>query len=69
MLRQILQVTGKAVSDAVMVGDSVHDLRMAHAIGMDSIAVTYGCATADVLADEQPSAMVDSVAALAALLV
>lgn len=69
MLHQILQATGKTVSDAVMVGDSVHDLRMAHAIGMDSIAVTYGCATADVLADEQPSAMVDSVTALAALLV
>lgn len=69
MLHQILQATGKTVSDAVMVGDSVHDLRMAHAIGMDSIAVSYGCAAADTLAGEQPSALVDSVTALAALLV
>ena len=27
---------------AVMVGDSVHDLAMAQAIGMDSIGVTWG---------------------------
>lgn len=61
MLQAILSETGKTVEDAVFVGDSIHDIRMANAIQMDSIAVSYGCEKADVLAKENPTLIVDSV--------
>lgn len=68
MLEQILAETGKDVDDAVFVGDSIHDIRMANNIDMDSIAVSYGCEKADVLAQETPSALVNSVKDLKKLL-
>lgn len=61
MLQAILSETGKTVEEAVFVGDSIHDIRMANAIQMDSIAVSYGCEKADVLAKENPTLIVDSV--------
>lgn len=61
MLQAILSETGKAVEDAVFVGDSIHDIRMANAIQMDSIAVSYGCEKADVLAKEQPTKLVTTI--------
>lgn len=61
MLQEILAETGKTVDDAVFVGDSIHDIRMANNIGMDSIAVSYGCETAEVLAKENPTLVIDSV--------
>lgn len=61
MLQAILSETGKTVEDAIFVGDSIHDIRMANAIQMDSIAVSYGCEKADVLAKENPTLIVDSV--------
>lgn len=69
MLQEILAETGKTVSDAILVGDSVHDIRMANALKMDSIAVSYGCETADVLAKENPTAVVHSVSELQQLLI
>ena len=61
MLQAILSEMGKTVEDAIFVGDSIHDIRMANAIQMDSIAVSYGCEKADVLAKENPTLIVDSV--------
>ena len=61
MLQAILSETGKTVEDAVFVGDSIHDIRMANAIQMDSIAVSYGCEKADVLVNENPAMLVNSV--------
>ncbi|MCG8148244.1 HAD-IIIA family hydrolase [Moraxella sp. PS-22] len=61
MLEQILAETDKTLEDAVMIGDSIHDMRMAKNINMDSIAVSYGCEKADVLAKENPTLIVDSV--------
>lgn len=40
--------------DCVYIGDSVFDLRAAHAAGMDSIAVTYGLFKQNVLEKEMP---------------
>ncbi|MFW2178009.1 MULTISPECIES: HAD-IIIA family hydrolase [unclassified Moraxella] len=68
MLEQILAETGKSLDDAVMIGDSIHDIRMANAIGMDSIAVSYGCEKADILAKENPNVVVGSVEELRILL-
>ena len=69
MLQEILTETGKAVEEAVFVGDSIHDIRMANNLGMDSIAVSYGCEKADVLAKEHPTHLVHSIAELKTLIV
>ena len=61
MLEQILVETGTRIENAVFIGDSIHDIRMANNIGMDSIAVSYGCEKADVLAKEQPSKLVTTI--------
>ena len=61
MLEQILVETGTRIEDAVFIGDSIHDIRMANAIQMDSIAVSYGCEKADVLAKEQPTRLVATI--------
>lgn len=64
MLEQILVETGTRIEDAVFIGDSIHDIRMANNIGMDSIAVSYGCEKADVLVNENPAMLVNSVSEL-----
>lgn len=68
MLNEIMQETGTTVEQAVFIGDSIYDIRMAKAIEMDSIAVNYGCEKAEVLAKESPTYQVNSVTELAALL-
>lgn len=69
MLNEILAETNTAVEAAIFIGDSIHDIKMANAIGMDSIAVNYGCESAAVLAEQSPTYQVDTVAELQALLV
>lgn len=64
MLHEILAETGYDVSQAIMVGDSVHDMRMAENAGMARIAVGFGAHTADRLAAHQPLAILDELAAL-----
>lgn len=64
MLQQILDELNMPAQSAVMVGDSVHDLAMAQAIGMDSIGVTWGVHDKAMLEHHQPVAIVDSVAEL-----
>ena len=57
MLQEILAVTGVPLERAVMVGDSVFDLRMAEQAGMDSVAVSYGAQTDEVLQACGPKAI------------
>lgn len=68
MLLDVLQETGHSIADAVFIGDSIHDIQMAQAINMTSIAVNYGAASAATLAGETPSYQVDSPQALIDLL-
>lgn len=68
MLLDILQETGCAVADAVFIGDSIHDIQMANALGMTSIAVNYGAASAQVLAAEHPTYQVSTPSQLIELL-
>jgi phosphoglycolate phosphatase len=42
MLREILDELQIAEKEALMVGDTSHDLEMARAAGVDALAVTYG---------------------------
>lgn len=67
MLNEILTKTQFSIADAVMIGDSVHDIRMSNAIGMESVAVSYGCSSGEILQAENPTFLVDSVDALAKL--
>jgi len=56
----ILRVVGVAAQHAVMVGDTTHDLLMAKAAGMRSIALTYGVHTRQELNAADPTWVADS---------
>jgi|SRR5690554_3379672 len=64
MLHEILNETGYDVSQAIMVGDSVHDMRMAENAGMARIAVGFGAHAAERLAKHQPLAVIHELSAL-----
>ncbi|KAE9625841.1 HAD family hydrolase [Aeromonas veronii] len=68
MLEQILDELGLSPRQAVMIGDSVHDMAMAEAIAMPCIGVTWGVDSRDALSRHGPVAVVDSMAALRGLL-
>ncbi|MGN4996934.1 HAD-IA family hydrolase [Aeromonas sp. 61P] len=67
MLEQILDELGLSPRQAVMIGDSVHDMAMAEAIAMPRIGVTWGVDSRDALGRQGPVAVVDSMKALRAL--
>lgn len=54
MLHEILQELNFSASQAVMIGDSEHDLKMANNAKMQSIAVTYGVHDAATLTKHRP---------------
>ncbi|TDF41661.1 HAD-IIIA family hydrolase [Alteromonadaceae bacterium M269] len=54
MLQQLLKESRFDIEDAVMIGDSIHDLKMAESIGMDRIGVSFGAATQEALEEYQP---------------
>lgn len=68
MLVEILQVTGVAAENAIMVGDTSYDLEMAQNIAMPRIGVSYGVHTPEVLARYNPLAIAEDVADLHQLL-
>ncbi len=69
MLNSILAELAVAPHEAVMIGDTSHDLKMAQAAGVDSIGVTFGVHDSDTLNKYQPKTVVDSLAELQVLLV
>lgn len=56
----VLAQSGAEPEHAVMVGDTTHDLLMARAAGIRSVAVTYGVHTRSELATAEPSHIADS---------
>jgi phosphoglycolate phosphatase len=68
MLSQILAELGVAVDEAVMIGDSIHDLGMAKALGMASIGVTWGVHDKARLAEFEPLLIADTMVQLRAAL-
>lgn len=64
MLEQLLTELNVAKKQAVMVGDSALDLKMAHQAGVDAIGVTYGVHTKDELSKQPSSALVHDVGEL-----
>ncbi|MGL5323340.1 MAG: HAD family hydrolase [Aeromonas sp.] len=67
MLEQILDELGLPPRQAVMIGDSVHDMAMAEAIAMPRIGVTWGVDSSDALSRHGPVAVVNSMTALRAV--
>jgi phosphoglycolate phosphatase len=65
MLHYSLARLGRAPADALMVGDSVHDVAMARAAGVACCAVTYGVSSAEELRAAGADWLVDSFAAVA----
>ncbi|WP_426417819.1 HAD family hydrolase [Aestuariirhabdus sp. LZHN29] len=54
MLMEILEETGTAPEDAIMVGDTEYDMDMARQAGVDRIAMGYGAHSIDRLAPYAP---------------
>jgi phosphoglycolate phosphatase len=60
MLEDILEQTGFASAQALMVGDTTYDLQMARDARMASLAVTYGVHDRELLAEQGPLACLNS---------
>jgi phosphoglycolate phosphatase len=69
MLEQILSELNIHPNDAVMVGDTIHDMSMAKNANVDRIGVSYGVHDHQALNKFQPKAIVNSLNELANLLI
>ncbi|MBZ9613723.1 HAD family hydrolase [Rheinheimera maricola] len=61
MLQQILRELDVSAEQAIMVGDTSHDMKMAQAIAMPRVGVTHGVHGRDVLSQFAPKAIIDSI--------
>jgi phosphoglycolate phosphatase len=61
MLQQILQELDIKAEQAVMVGDTSHDMKMAQAINMPRVGVTHGVHGREILSQFAPTAIIDSI--------
>jgi phosphoglycolate phosphatase len=68
MLLELLEELAASPREALMVGDTSHDLAMARSAGVDAVAVTYGAHPGDALRALVPRACVGSVEELHAWL-
>jgi phosphoglycolate phosphatase len=68
MLLELLDEFAISPGEAVMIGDTTHDLQMAANAGVDSVAVAYGAHPREALRGLAPRALVEDVAELAAWL-
>jgi phosphoglycolate phosphatase len=68
MLEELLDEFGLAPDDALMIGDTTHDLQMAANAGVDAVGVAYGAHPAEVLHGLSPRTVVHNVPELAAWL-
>lgn len=54
MLHEIMASTGVPASATLMIGDSIHDLKMAQAAGVDALGVDFGAHSGEQLMPYQP---------------
>lgn len=64
MLQQILATLRLQAAQALMVGDTVHDLAMAQAIAMPRVGITHGVHGVEDFAPYAPKAVIDRLAEL-----
>jgi phosphoglycolate phosphatase len=60
MLLDILETTGTAPGQAIVIGDTAYDMEMARNAGVDRLAVSYGVHSREHLLPYSPAACVDS---------
>lgn len=68
MLQELMAQFGVEASRVLMIGDTSHDLRMAHNAGCDSVGVSYGAHAVQAFAALEPRFVAHSVAELQAWL-
>ena len=68
MLLELMGQLAAAPGQALMIGDTSHDLEMARSAGVDAVAVTYGAHPGDALRALAPRACVASIPELRAWL-
>lgn len=68
MILSLLAELNVTPEQAVMIGDTSHDMKMAQAAGIDRIGITLGVHNREVLSQYQPIAIVDSLVELQQLL-
>lgn len=61
MLLQLLDELSISADEAIMVGDTIYDMQMAKAIGMDRLGVSYGVHAQVHLEKEKPEIIVHSI--------
>jgi len=64
MLQQLLAELNVAAESAVMIGDTTYDLDMAHAAGIDCVALSHGAHDETLLLSSRPLALLHSIAEL-----
>ncbi|MFQ6371132.1 HAD-IA family hydrolase [Shewanella sp. YIC-542] len=64
MLQQLLAVTGVAAPRALMIGDSMLDMQMAHAAGVAAVGVSYGAHSREQLQSQHPKQIINEPLAL-----
>jgi phosphoglycolate phosphatase len=64
MLDELIAEFGVVGEATLMIGDTSHDLLMAHNAGVDGLAVTYGAHPHDHLLEHHPLACLHTVAEL-----
>jgi phosphoglycolate phosphatase len=69
MLNSILEELDVSPNEAIMIGDTSHDLAMAQNANIDSIGVTFGVHDTQVLKQYEPKAIVHSLNELKSLLI
>ncbi len=68
VLLEILQLAAVETHEALMIGDSEYDLIMARQSGVESLAVSYGVQSKDILLECKPLDCIDSITDLPAWL-
>lgn len=68
MIHQAMAATGSTPQRTVMIGDSVHDMRMAKAAGATAIAVSWGFQSASMLVDAGADVVARTVSELPGLI-
>ncbi|WP_409439621.1 HAD family hydrolase [Psychromonas sp. GE-S-Ul-11] len=62
MIRQLLDKLSISADQAIMIGDSIYDLEMAANAGVDSLGVSYGVHSAELLMQARPKAILNCLA-------
>ncbi len=64
MIEEILEFTGVAPKDAIMIGDTSHDINMAHNAGIDALAVSHGAQSKELLKESRPKFLLNNITEL-----